>query len=72
MMFRMMVFEEVMLAPLRIRVPTMTEDENPQIFKYFQELFLKKKSIFENHSHPTQNELIPSCSTFTSRSLLSF
>lgn len=39
MMFRMMVFVEVMLAPLRIRVPTMTEDENPQIFKYFQELF---------------------------------
>ena len=71
MMFTMMVFVEAMLAPPRIRVPMMTEDENPQIFKYFQELF-KKEMHLEKHSHPTQNELIPSCSTFTSRSLLSF
>lgn len=52
MMFRMMVFVEVMLAPLRIRVPTMTEDENPQIFKYFQELFLKKEIHFRKPLSP--------------------
>lgn len=52
MMFRMMVFVEVMLAPLRIRVPTMTEDENPQIFKYFQELFFKKEIHFRKPLSP--------------------
>lgn len=49
MMFRMMVFVEVMLAPLRM---TMTEDENPQIFKYFQELFLKKEIHFRKPLSP--------------------
>ena len=40
-----MMFVEVMLAPPRIQVPMMTEDENPRKFKHFQELFRKKKEI---------------------------